>query len=78
MRSRRVIESSQHGGKECPYLNEFQPCDYPLCHMWTVLSVSECLIGAAVSCGQGTRNRSIACLNTDGVSDVFGIHIILI
>jgi len=70
LRRRTVLQRSVAGGRPCPPLYAFQPCEYLPCHTWLVTSRGDCRLDDDVigSCGVGARNNTVACVDRQQVN----------
>ena len=67
-RYRRVLQSPQHGGQDCPNLIDVRPCPLQSGHscmalFWRPKSWSKCILPDEKTCGEGIRVRELDCIS---------------
>ena len=73
-RYRRVLQSPEHGGKDCPSLIDVRPCPLQsgntcVNRFWKPQPWSNCILPDNKSCGEGLRIRELDCISAGSKVD---------
>ena len=73
-RYRRILQSSQNGGQDCPNLIDVRPCPLQSSHsctnrFWKPREWSQCILPDGKTCGEGLRVRELDCISAGAKVD---------
>ncbi|XP_035379499.1 thrombospondin type-1 domain-containing protein 7B isoform X3 [Electrophorus electricus] len=70
-RRRQVLGEGSGNTENCGHLLESVPCEAPACFLWRVQAEGVCMSRDG-TCGHGSRNHTVACVNSRGEPVVEG------